>query len=212
MCFVRYAKNIGGFMWSWKRFSVTATLVITTAGITWAVAENVLVKPLELQLNQARQEKHGGSQPGNSNGINIQVNANSGNAPSSNGLQVGQQATNVSGFKKSHMTQQPDVADSNRELKTKNTPNESPNQGDNLRTDKQRILQSYLERYLANYSNIDLRHEIQCDEKYMDRYREAKDYIDLIEAQAKDLNRKDILDFVRQKKAGVHIITGDCTK
>lgn len=74
------------------------------------------------------------------------------------------------------------------------------------------MLNSYLLKYINEYSGIDLHKECQSDSQYMKKYREANALLDLIEAKAKELNKKEILEkFIWPRRRGISIVSfEDC--
>ncbi len=68
-----------------------------------------------------------------------------------------------------------------------------------------------LEKFLSEYSDVDLSKEIQCDEAYMSRYREAEAHLNALEGMALELSKiSSYRNFFREQRGYIHQIVGSC--
>jgi hypothetical protein len=72
-------------------------------------------------------------------------------------------------------------------------------------------LDNLISEYIKSYSDIDLNNECRNKPEYMAKYREAKSFLEFIEAKAHELEREDIiLNFIQPKRGGIHTISYKC--
>jgi len=75
----------------------------------------------------------------------------------------------------------------------------------------EKLLNFYILTYISKYGDIDIHKECLSNKKYMERYRKAKALLDIIEAKAKELGKKDILEkFIWPRRNCIHTLSVRC--
>jgi hypothetical protein len=70
-----------------------------------------------------------------------------------------------------------------------------------------------LEKFNSKFGDVDLSTEIQCDDAYMRRYREAKTALDALEGMAKETGKYGAYEnFFREKRGWIHNDINECSK
>jgi hypothetical protein len=70
-----------------------------------------------------------------------------------------------------------------------------------------------LEKFNSKFGDVDLSREIECDNAYMDRYREAKTALDALEGMAKETGKYRLYEnFFREKRGNIHTWSNSCNK
>jgi len=73
------------------------------------------------------------------------------------------------------------------------------------------LLNFYISKFILEYGDIDIHRECLSDQEYMKKYRKANALLDIIEAKAKELGKKEILEkFVWPKRSGIHSVKVKC--
>jgi hypothetical protein len=76
----------------------------------------------------------------------------------------------------------------------------------------QKSLDTDLDYYIKNFSDIDLGMECNDNKEYMIKYRQAHALLDLIEAKAKKTKNTEILEkVVLPRRQGIHRVSNNCT-
>lgn len=75
--------------------------------------------------------------------------------------------------------------------------------------DAEMQLNKYIDRYIAEFSDVDLNTEYSCDNEHMKRYRKAESILDAIAIKAKEAGKEKLYsDFISKKRSGIHAVIG----